>query len=105
MIRYDGSIGENEVILRNMEYLESKNHTYVSEILPKTIRRTLSGIDTINMTEKLLPEIQDERVRNDLTKILNLEKKGLVEHIILVLNYEYFNNGVNISNADLIDSF
>jgi len=103
MIKYSGSVGENEVILRNMDYLESKNHTYVSEILPEAIRRTLSGIDAINMSEKLLSDINDERIRNDLTQILNVEKKGLVEHIVLILNYEYFNNGVNISNADLIE--
>uniref|UniRef100_A9A7M7 Uncharacterized protein n=1 Tax=Methanococcus maripaludis (strain C6 / ATCC BAA-1332) TaxID=444158 RepID=A9A7M7_METM6 len=105
MIKYAGSIGENEVILRNMEYLKSKNHNYVSEILPETIRRTISGIDAINIGEKLLPDIDNERLRHDFEKILSSEKKGLVEHIVLLLNYEYFNNGINISNVDLIDSF
>jgi len=105
MISYDGSTGENEIILRNMEYLDNKNHIYISEIVPEALKKTLSGIESIGMAEKLLPEICDVRVKDDLKKILSSEKKGLIDHVVLILNYEYFNNGIDISNIDLIDSF
>ncbi|WP_459202425.1 hypothetical protein [Methanococcus sp. CF] len=103
MIKYGGSVGENEVILRNIGYLESKNYNYMSEIVPEALKKTLSGIDSINMAEKLLPELDNERVKKDLEKILSAEKKELVEHVVLILNYEYFNNGINVLDADLIN--
>jgi len=86
-----------------MEYLESKNYNYISEIIPETLKKTLSGIDFINMAEKLLQDVENERIRSDLKKILTAEKKGLIDHMVLILNYEYFNNGINISNVDLTD--
>lgn len=103
MIKYLGTIPENEVILRNIEYLSNKNHDYVSEIIPEAIKKTLFGIETITMAEKLIPEIENDRIKDDLKNILISEKKSLVGHIMLLLNYEYVGSGLNLLKQDIVD--
>ncbi|ABR55497.1 conserved hypothetical protein [Methanococcus vannielii SB] len=102
MIKYLGTISENEVILRNIEYLTNKNHKYTSELLPDAIKKILFGIEAVTMAEKLLPEIENDRIKKDLEKILFSEKESLIDHVTVLLNYEYTRSGHNLSNCKLI---
>jgi len=64
------------------KYLSERQHLYANEVLAE------DGIDFINMAEKLLQDVENERIRSDLKKILTAEKKGLIDHMVEAIKEE-----------------